>query len=231
MHASKEIKSCCAIIVAAGSSRRLGQDKLTWTLDGVTVLRRSIDAFMKASTIDSIIVVCPKDRWDQIDHENFTKPVTRIDGGKERQDSVAAGLAAIPADTQIVAVHDGARPLVSPHDIDRCVIAAAQFHAATLAHPATDTMKRSDENDFSTEPVDRLNLWCMETPQVFDAVLLRKACDTIARQGISATDEVSAVEQLGTKVKFVESHSPNLKITTTADLALAEALVKIQSQS
>ncbi|MEN9535990.1 MAG: 2-C-methyl-D-erythritol 4-phosphate cytidylyltransferase [Verrucomicrobiota bacterium] len=71
----------------------------------------------------------------------------------------------------------------------------------------------------------------METPQVFDAVLLRKACDTIARQGISATDEVSAVEQLGTKVKFVESHSPNLKITTTADLALAEALVKIQSQS
>ncbi|MFZ9941818.1 MAG: 2-C-methyl-D-erythritol 4-phosphate cytidylyltransferase [Luteolibacter sp.] len=231
MHASKEIKSCCAIIVAAGSSRRLGQDKLTWTLDGVTVLRRSIDAFMKADTIDSIIVVCPQERWDQIDHENFTKPVTRVDGGKERQDSVAAGLAAIPADTQLVAVHDGARPLVSPHDIDRCVIAAAQFHAATLAHRATDTMKRSDENDFSTEPVDRHNLWCMETPQAFDAALLRRACDTIARKGITATDEVSAVEQIGTKVKFIESTSPNLKITTTADLALAEALVKIQSQS
>ena len=91
-------------------------------------------------------------------------------------------------------------------------------------------MKRSDENDFSTEPVDRHNLWCMETPQAFDATLLRKACEMIAREGITATDEVSAVEQIATKVKFIESTSPNLKITTTADLALAEALVKIQSQ-
>lgn len=228
MHAFKEIKSCSAIIVAAGSSRRLGQDKLAWSLNGITVLRRSINAFMKASTIDSIIVVCPQDRWDLIDHKNFTKPVTRIDGGKERQDSVAAGLAAIPADTQLVAVHDGARPLISPADIDRCVIAAAQFHAATLARRATDTMKRSDENDFNAGAVDRHNLWCMETPQAFDATLLREACDTIARQGITATDEVSAVEHLGTKVKFIESTSPNLKITTSADLALAEALVKIQ---
>lgn len=230
MNASTNIKPCSAIIVAAGSSRRLGQDKLAWSLDGITVLRRSINAFMKASTIDSIIVVCPQDRWDQIDHENFTKPLTRVDGGKERQDSVAAGLAALPAGTMLVAVHDGARPLVAPHDIDRCVAAAAQWNAAALARRATETMKRSDDNDFNAGPVDRHNLWCMETPQVFDATLLRQACDTIARQGITATDEVSAVEQLGTKVKFIEPTSPNLKITTTADLALAEALVKLQPQ-
>jgi 2-C-methyl-D-erythritol 4-phosphate cytidylyltransferase len=229
MHASKEIKSCSAIIVAAGSSRRLGQDKLAWTLDGITILRRSINAFMKANTIDSIIVVCPQNRWELIDHENFTKPVTRVDGGKERQDSVAAGLAALPADTQLVAVHDGARPLVSPHDIDRCVEAAHTFGAAALARRATETMKRSDDKDFNNEPVDRHNLWCMETPQVFRTDLLCDASKAIARDNITATDEVSAVEQLGTKVKFVESQNPNLKITTPADLALAEALVKIQT--
>ena len=157
--------------------------------------------------------------------------MTRVDGGKERQDSVAAGLAALPADTQLVAVHDGARPLVSPNDIDRCVEAAHTFGAAALARRATETMKRSDDNDFNTEPVDRHNLWCMETPQVFRTDLLRDASNAIARDGITTTDEVSAVEQLGTKVKFVESQNPNLKITTPADLALAEAMVKIQTTS
>lgn len=231
MSTTPHTTTCGAIIVAAGNSRRLGQDKLTWTLNGVTVLRRSIDAFLNAKKIHSIVVVCPLDRWNQIDHENFTKPVIRVDGGNERQDSVAAGLAALPADTQLVAVHDGARPLVSPHDIDRCVEAAHAFGATALARRATETMKRSDDNDFNTEPVDRHNLWCMETPQVFRTDLLREASKAIARDGITATDEVSSVEKLGTKVKFVESQSPNLKITTPADLALAEALVKIQTNS
>ncbi len=231
MSTTPHTTTCGAIIVAAGNSRRLGQDKLTWTLNGVTVLRRSIDAFLNAKKIHSIVVVCPLDRWNQIDHENFTKPVIRVDGGNERQDSVAAGLTALPADTQLVAVHDGARPLVSPHDIDRCVEAAHAFGATALARRATETMKRSDDNDFNTEPVDRHNLWCMETPQVFRTDLLREASKAIARDGITATDEVSSVEKLGTKVKFVESQSPNLKITTPADLALAEALVKIQTNS
>ena len=220
---------CSAIIVAAGNSSRLGHDKLTWTLSGTTVLRRSINAFLATPSINSIVVVCPLDRWNQIDHENFTKSVIRVDGGKERQDSVAAGLDALPADTELVAVHDGARPLVSPHDIDRCVEAAQHFGASALARRTTETMKRSDENNFNMQPVDRENLWCMETPQVFPTKLLRKAGMMIARDGITATDEVSAVEQLGAKVKFVEPTSPNLKITTPADLALAEAIAKIQA--
>ena len=220
--------SCAAIIVAAGNSRRLGHDKLAWTLNGVTVLRRSINAFLEAPSIQSIVVVCPLDRWNQIDHENFTKPVIRVDGGKERQDSVAAGLAALPANTQFVAVHDGARPLVSPDDIDRCVETARKFGAAALARRATETMKRSDDHDFNIAPVDRHNLWCMETPQVFQTSLLCEASKAATRDGLSATDEVSAVEQLGTPVKFVESSRPNLKITTPADLALAEAMAKIQ---
>jgi 2-C-methyl-D-erythritol 4-phosphate cytidylyltransferase len=152
--------------------------------------------------------------------------VIRTDGGADRQDSVARGLAAVDPDTRWVAVHDGARPLVSPEDIDCCVGAALEHGAATLARKATETMKRSDANDFSTEAVSRENLWCMETPQVFAISLLRKAYEAVTARGLTVTDEVSAVQAIGTKVKFIESRHPNIKITTPADLALAEALMK-----
>ncbi len=218
--------SCSAIIVAAGSSRRMGFDKLASHLGAMPVLRRTIDAFLAAETIRSVVVVCPEERWSLLDGMNFTKPVTRVDGGADRQDSVANGLSALEADAGYVAVHDGARPLVSPDDIDRCVLAAMEHRAATLARRATETMKRSDAQDFSAEAVSRENLWCMETPQVFDVSLLRQAYQNVASSGLVVTDEVSAVQALGVKVKFIESRHPNLKITTPADLALAEALLK-----
>jgi 2-C-methyl-D-erythritol 4-phosphate cytidylyltransferase len=159
----------------------------------------------------------------------FAKPVIRTDGGAGRQNSVEAGLAALDPAANFVAVHDGARPLVSPDDIDACVAAAIGHRAASLARRATETMKRSDENDYCTEAVSRENLWCMETPQVFEVSLLREAYQHVAADGLTVTDEVSAVQALGVMVKFIESRHPNLKITTPADLALAEALVKHNS--
>ena len=216
--------SCTAIIVAAGSSRRMGFDKLASLLGGKPVLRRTLEAFLAADSISSVVVVCPEDRWSLCDGMDFTKPVTRVDGGADRQDSVALGLAAV--DTRFVAVHDGARPLVSPDDIDRCVAAAGEHGAAALARRATETMKRSDAEDFSAEAVSRENLWCMETPQVFGISLLKEAYAEVIALGLSVTDEVSAVQAIGVRVKFVESRHPNLKITTPADLALAEALLK-----
>jgi 2-C-methyl-D-erythritol 4-phosphate cytidylyltransferase len=158
--------------------------------------------------------------------KHFTKPVRRVDGGDERHRSVAMGLAAIDPAAEFVAVHDGARPLVSPADIDACVAAASDFRAASLARRATETMKRADENGFCIESVCRENLWCMETPQVFETALLREAYRLLEDRGLAVTDEVSAVQELGIKVKFIESRHPNLKITTPADLALAEALMK-----
>jgi 2-C-methyl-D-erythritol 4-phosphate cytidylyltransferase len=218
---------CTAIIVAAGASRRMGFDKLASPLAGAPVLRKTLDAFLAARSITEIIIVCPHQRWDQIiGGGGYTKPVRRIDGGPNRQDSVAAGLSALSKSVELVAVHDGARPLVSPSDIDRCVDAAQTHRAATLARRVTETLKRSDSDDFSVGPISRENLWFMETPQIFETSLLRQAYEFVTQQGLVVTDEVSAVEALGIHVKFVESGYSNLKITTPADLALAEALLR-----
>jgi 2-C-methyl-D-erythritol 4-phosphate cytidylyltransferase len=204
----------------------MGFDKLASRLGGEPVLRRTLEAFLATETIASVVIVCPEERWSLLEGMDFTKPVTRVDGGADRQDSVARGLAAIDADARFVAVHDGARPLVSPEDIDRCVAVAMEHRAATLARRVTETMKRSDAEDFSAEAVSRENLWCMETPQVFEVSLLIEAYEAVASRGLVVTDEVSAVQAIGAKVKFVESLHPNLKITTPADLALAEAMLE-----
>ncbi len=202
----------------------MGFDKLASPLGGLPVLRRTLEAFLAAESIAEVVVVCPQERWELLDGD-FTKPVKRVDGGTDRQDSVAAGLAALSPDSRFVAVHDGARPLVSPEDIDRCVAAAVEHRAAALARRVTETLKRSDADDFSSAAVSREQLWFMETPQVFAISLLRQAYQAVASQGLAVTDEVSALEAIGARVKLVVSRHPNLKITTPADLALAEALL------
>ena len=228
MPARNSVPDCTAILVAAGSSRRMGRDKLAWPLAGLPVLRRTLEAFLAADTITAIVVVCPEERWQLLGGPSFPKPVTRADGGVNRQDSVANGLAATVSAARYVAVHDGARPLVAPEDSDRCVTAAIEHRAATLASRVTETMQRSDADDFSAEPVSRDHLWRLETPQVFDITLLREARAALTASGRVLTDEVTAVQSCGTRVKFVESRHPNLKITTPADLALAEALLSIK---
>lgn len=217
-----------AIIVASGSSQRMGFDKLTALLGGKAVLQRSIEAFLATESISSIIVVCPQDRWDQLPDLHRNLAITRVDGGELRQDSVEQGLKAVPPGTCFVAVHDGARPLVATDDIDHCVAAAKAHGAATLARRVTETMKRSDANDFSSEAVNRDHLWCMETPQAFDIDLLKQAYEHVSDHDLKVTDEVSALESIGVAVKFIESRHPNLKITTPADLAIAEAMMRIE---
>ena len=202
----------------------MGFDKLAALLGGVPVLRRTLDAFLAADLIAEVVIVCPEERWELLGIRSFSKPVTRVDGGAERQDSVAAGLAVVSSN--YVAVHDGARPLVSPADIDRCVAAAGEHRAAALARRVTETLQRADRRDFSAEAVSRERLWFMETPQVFEIPLLVKAYEAVADWGIAVTDEVSALEAIGQRVKFVESLHPNIKITTPADLALAEAFLR-----
>jgi 2-C-methyl-D-erythritol 4-phosphate cytidylyltransferase len=201
----------------------MGFDKLSAELRGVPVLRRTLAKFLAADCIDSIIVVCPEERWSLFDGMEFTKSVKRVDGGEIRQNSVAAGLADISSD--YVAVHDGARPLISTEDIHVSVMEAMTHHAAALARRVTETVKRSDDEGFSVEAVSRENLWFMETPQVFSVPLLRKAYTAVLSSGALNTDEVSALEFIGLRVRLVESKYPNLKITTPADLALAEALL------
>lgn len=219
-------KPCTAILVASGSSRRMGFDKLTSPLAGIPILRRTLEAFLAADSITDVVIACPVERWELLEIHETSKPVRRVDGGANRQDSVAAGLAAISEMSQLVAVHDGARPLVAPADIDRCVAAAEKHHAAALARRVTETLKRADADDCSIEAVPREQLWFMETPQVFEVELLRKAYEAVANRNLTITDEVSALEAIGIPVKLIESHHPNPKITTPADLVLAEALLR-----
>ncbi len=216
-------QTCSAVLVAAGSSQRMGFDKLAADLGGLTVLRRTLDAFLAADTIDSVVVVCPLERWADFEGVEFPKPVTRVDGGRDRQDSVAAGLAMVTS--SYVAVHDGARPLIEPDDINRCVAAAFIHQAVSLARRVTETLKRADDEGFLHESVSRDQLWFMETPQVFGVSLLRDAYTRVIADGLIVTDESSAFESIGVRVKLVESNHPNLKITTPADLPLAAALL------
>lgn len=216
-----------AVIVAAGSSRRAGFDKLSALLDGEPVLRRSVQAFAEAGC-DEIVVVCPESRWREVGLEalSLSLPLRRVDGGAQRQDSVAAGLAALSSEVQWVAVHDGARPLITPDGILACLRAAEETGAAACAHPVVDTLKRADEQGFSLpEPVSREGLWGMETPQIFRLDLLRRAYERVKELSRSVTDEVSAMELVSVPTRLVQT-GPNLKITLPGDLELAELIWK-----
>lgn len=214
-----------AVVVAAGSSRRAGFDKLSAHLAGQPVLLRSVSAFVSAGC-SAVVVVCPEKRWldTGLATAIFPVPVLRVDGGAERQDSVAAGLSALPAGTRWVAVHDGARPLITPEGILACYQAAQESGAAACAHPVVDTLKRAGAGGYSLpEKVSRENLWGMETPQIFDLQLLRRAYARVAEQGLVVTDEVSAMEAIGVPTRLVQVGA-NLKITLPGDLELAEVI-------
>jgi len=216
--------SCTAILVAAGTSRRMGFDKLAAPLDGIPVLARTLRALMECAEISRIILVTPPERMALLDETTFTKPVIRIDGGAERHLSVAAGLAAVTQGEELVAIHDAARPFVSQADILAVIGAAQDNGAASLARRVSETLKRTDDSDFTAAAVPRENLWFIETPQVFRTDLIRAAYKHVLENQLPVTDETSALEAIGVTTKLIASTSPNPKITTPADLVLAEFL-------
>ena len=214
-----------AIIVAAGSSRRMGFDKLAAELRGRSVLAHSVAAFCATPSIDTIIVVCSQQRFAELLPSSYPKPVIRVDGGATRQESVSHGLNALGDDVSLVAVHDGARPLISPQAVEACLAAAQQHTASALGRRVTETLKRADKNDFASSSVDRDNLWFMETPQCFCVDALKRAYRHVREQQLIVTDEVSAMEAIGYPTYLVESKEANLKITVPADLKLAAYLM------
>ncbi len=216
--------------MAAGQSRRMGWDKLLHGLHGTAVLKRTVDVFLRCEEIDEVVVVCPEDRWAALEFGKTIKPLKRVDGGEERQYSVANGLDGLSGDVGWVAIHDGARPLLHIDDLKKCIQEAKKHMAASLAKRAVDTMKRGDEDDFCVESVSREQLWCMETPQIFAKEVLMRAYLQVSQRGLTVTDEVSAVQELGVRVKLVEAAYPNFKITTPADIKLAEAWIENQNQ-
>ncbi|MFC4995296.1 2-C-methyl-D-erythritol 4-phosphate cytidylyltransferase [Rubritalea tangerina] len=214
-----------AIIVAAGSSRRMGFDKLMAPLAGIPVLQHSIQTFLLCPAVEELILVCPEERFAQLELQPTDKPLIRVDGGADRHNSVSNGLAALSPNSRWVAVHDGARPLITEKQILSTLAAAKDHQAATSARRVTETVKRADQNQFIQSPVDRENLWLMETPQIFDKSLLLKSYANVESSGSLVTDEVSALELIGVPTFLQPNASPNLKITFPEDLALAEHLL------
>jgi 2-C-methyl-D-erythritol 4-phosphate cytidylyltransferase len=218
-----------AIIVAAGSSQRMGFDKLFALLGDRPVIAHTLEAFERAECVDAVVLVGRDDRLaelqDLVHGAEWKKVGHVISGGDRRQDSVRAGLNLLTADARYVAVHDAARPLITSEQIGR-VFAHCQVHgAAALAEPITDTLKRADQECFVCGGVDRAGLFAMQTPQIFSRDLLVEAYAAVEARKLSITDEVSAVEILGAKVLLVPNDEFNPKITFPRDLALAQAFL------
>lgn len=217
-----------AIIVAAGSSERMGFDKLFALVSGHPVIAHTIAAFENTKCVDEIILVGRADGLGELKKliGKQTKVKQIVAGGAERSDSVRAGLEHADPTADYVAVHDAARPMVTPEKIARVFEAAQKNGAATLAEPINDTLKRADVDLIVKEPVDRTGIYGMQTPQVFERKLLEKAYEIVAKKKISVTDEVSAVELLGHKIILVPNYDFNFKVTYPRDLPLAEFVLQ-----
>ncbi len=217
------------IIPAAGRGDRLGSDppKALVPLLGEPLLTHTCRALSALSGVHTWVVLAPPDARDAVERAaraGLGPEATLVvrGGGATRADSVRAGLAVLPDACDLVAVHDAARPCVSPAELRAVVHEAQTAGAAILACPCTDTVKRSEDGRTIAGTVDRSTLWLAQTPQVFRAALLREALAGEA----PGTDEASAVERLGVPVRLVPGQPDNLKITTPSDLALAEALLR-----
>jgi len=207
----------------------MGFDKLAAPLGGVPVLVRSMRAFEACAVVGDYRIVTAPERFaalrEAAEREGFAKFSGLVAGGAERHLSVHRGLESLGERGGRVAVHDGARPLVTPEAIRRCAEVAESCGAAALAHRIVETVKRADAEGTVRDSVSREGLWAMETPQIFDLALLRRAYAEVLACGEAVTDEVSAVMALGHPVRLVENAAPNPKITVPADLDLAEALL------
>jgi 2-C-methyl-D-erythritol 4-phosphate cytidylyltransferase len=221
-------RAAAAIIVAAGRGERFGApDKVFLPLGGRPLLVHVLDAVEQAKFIQEVVLVVGEHTratsLDLVDEGGWNKVRAVVTGGPRRQDSVEAGLNSLSSGIEIVAIHDGARPLAISALFDACVDTADVFGAAIAAAPITDTLKRVAAGKI-TETIPREHLWAAQTPQAFRVDLLRQAFAFAAERNLDVTDEASMLEAMGVPVEIVPSTSANLKITRQDDLWLAEAL-------
>ena len=228
MRKALPLKYCGAVIVAAGTASRMGGiDKVMAELDGEPMILRTVRTFQNCDAIKEIVVVTREDLILPIMRlcAGFTKLQAVICGGATRPESVQLGLNAMSNKVKLVAVQDGARPLVTEAVIDRAVRAAHTYGAAAPAIPVKDTIKVVSGGIVKDTP-DRGSLQAVQTPQVFDFDLLRGALKKAEADGAAITDDCSAVERLGMSVKMVEGDECNIKVTTPMDLKIAKLMLE-----
>jgi len=229
------MQNATAIIAAGGAGLRMGgtNPKQFAELAGLPIIIRTIRAFCQAPSISAIIVVAPAAHLEHTEkllaEHHLADRCLLTPGGRLRQDSVRLGLGLVADDCPLVAVHDAARPIIAPEDIEHCLAAAAEHGAAILAVPVKDTLKAASKEGGILHTVNRDGLWQAQTPQAFWTVLLKKAFAMADADGFVGTDEASLCEHAGIPVTVVEGRESNLKITRPEDLTMAEALL-IQDQ-
>ncbi len=225
-----------AIIVAAGKGIRLkgALRKQYIALDGVPILRHTLNKFDSCDRVNQIVVVVPKADLDFCRNEilmtaELQKEVHLVGGGDERQDSVFIGLKTIESDDGIVLIHDGVRPFVQQSHLVACIDGATEFGACILGIPAFDTVKKVNSKNQITQTLKREKLWLAQTPQAFELKLIKKAHDAAKQEGFMGTDDASLVERLGGTVKIIPGSRNNIKITDQSDLTLAQTLFRIHA--
>lgn len=227
---SKKSPVCTAVILAAGSSTRADSDKLFTCLSGAPVLAYTISAFQKSDKIRDIIVVTRDDKIDCVkdicSRYSFTKVTGIIAGGDSRTESALKGVEAVSKKAELIAVHDGARPFVSDELISACVKAARKYHSAVPSVPSVDSVKLTDKSKYYVGALDRNCVARIQTPQVFDADLIKGALTAAVSGNLNFTDDSSAVEHMGFKAAVVRGSEDNIKITYKRDFSLAEIILK-----
>jgi 2-C-methyl-D-erythritol 4-phosphate cytidylyltransferase len=221
-----------AIVVAAGAGRRMGSEcKALTPIGGKPLLGYSLEALQASDLIDGICVVVQPGRLDSFRKEAssrwpFGKIFAWVAGGERRQDSVAAALRVIPTDASLIAVHDAARPFITEGLLQRLMEAARAKGAAVPAIEVVDTIKEVTDLGIVSRSLDRKRLRAVQTPQVFDAELLRRAYRNEKMCGIAATDDAMLVELIGHEVAVVEGSSDNIKITVKEDVGKGEEILR-----
>jgi len=223
-----------AIIVAAGEGRRIGGEvpKTYLPVCGRLMVLRTLDQFFSAQAIEEVVLVIAADEFLRCetmlrdDSELANRPWILQSGGPTRQQSVKKGLEKIGSDTDIVVIHDGARPFVSPALIDRCVQASRDKGAVVVGVPVRDTIKIVSNDRWVQTTLSRSSLWAIQTPQGFRKQWIVEAHDRAAREAFEATDDAMLVERIGKPVFVVDGESTNIKITTPEDVWFAEALLR-----
>lgn len=221
-----------AIVPAAGRGARMGTAvrKQYLCLEGIPVIGRTLRVLADCPLIHDIVLVTgPGEEsychTEIVERLHIHKVAAIVPGGNERQESVYNGLLALSADTDIVVIHDGARPLLRQSDLTAVLNAAEAYGAATLAVPVKDTVKLSDSHEFVADTLPRQFLWLIQTPQAFRCQLIIEAHRRAIECGYTGTDDAALVEKLRQPVKIVAGSYDNLKITTPEDLLIAAALI------
>ena len=219
---------CTMVVLAAGSSKRMGRDKLMMEVGGIPVLVRSLQAMQDCAAVDELIVVTRTSRLEEIaalrDRYALTKMTKVVVGGMTRAESSLAGVLAASNRATLIGIHDAARPLVTDVIITDTISAAQKSRAAAPGIPVRDTVKVTSDGIITGTPA-RSTLSAIQTPQVFQAELLKAALQSAVNAEVTLTDDCSAVERLGKEVYLTAGDPENIKITTPLDLRLAEAIL------